>query len=248
MNLLPLYVAIAAPTITLAATGSGATLPTATYFVRVVPRMIFGPGGPLPGVANSTGELHNVASAEASQAITLGQNLQVNIPFVGGVTHWDVYIGTATNTEIYCYTTPAAPNQAATVFTVSAPTPTGGALYSTVTASSVLPGNNFVAGGNQGALNTQIPNQAPPAVTPFIEGRNAVLVNPTGGSITIQYSPDGVTAMATYVVLTAAGTVGSTVDISNLGGFGKNLLVNGLGGLPKFLVASAAGAYLLGSP
>lgn len=248
MNLLNINVAIASPTPALSAVGSGATLPAATYFVRVVARMLFGPGGPLPGITGSTGELHNAAGTEASQAITLGQILNISIPFVAGVTHYDIYIATVTNTEIYCFTVQAAQFQAATVFQVSAPLPTGGALYTSVVASSVLPGNNFVDGGNIGGLNTQLPVLAPPAQRPFVEGCNVVLCNPTGGSITIQFSPDGVTAMATYVVLTAAGTAGAQVDISALGGLGKNLLVNGLGGLPKFLVASAAGAYMLGSP
>lgn len=244
MNALKLNVAIAAPALTLSVGAGVGTLPAATYFARVVPRMLFGPGGPLPGVANSTGELHNVAGAEASQAITLGQVLSISIPFTGGVTHYDVYIGTVTNTEIYCFTVPAALNQAATVLLVTAPLPVGGAIYTSVVASTVLPGNNFVAGGNIGGLNTQIPVLANPAVTPFIEGRAVCIANMTGGAINLNYSPDGVTAMALYLAVPAS----SIIDTSYLGGFGLNVNVSGLGGLPKFLAAASAGLFLLGGP
>lgn len=244
MNALKLNIAIAAPALTLAVGAGVGTLPAATYFARVVPRMLFGPGGPLPGIANSTGELHNVAGAEASQGITLGQVLSITIPFVGGVTHYDVYIGTVTNTEIYCFTVPAAPNQASTVLLVTAPLPTGGALYSTVTASSVLPGNNFVDGGNVGGLNTQIPVLAPPAQRPFVEGAPVCIANMTGAPINLNFSPDGVTAMALYLAVPAS----SIIDISNLGGLGLNTTVAGLGGLPKFLAAAGAGLFLLAGP
>jgi hypothetical protein len=246
MNALPINIAIASPTPVLTPATTGGTLASATYFYRVVARMAYGPGGPLPGITGTTGEFHNVAGTEASSAVTGPTgSVSISIPYTGGVTHYDIYRGTVTNTEIYMNTVAAAPYVGtATVYVDTGSITPAGALYSTVTASSVLPGNSFVAGGQAGGLNTQLPIPAPPAVSPFLEGRGAVLYNPTAGSITINFSPDGVTAMAAYAVL----TTGKVVDISALGGFGSNLTVSGLGGLPKFLVASAAGAVILGSP
>lgn len=256
MNTLPINIAIVSPTPTLAVAGTTGTLPAATYFVRVVAKMAVGPGGTVPGTVDK-GVFNNVAGTEASQAVTLGQILTVTIPFTAGITHYDIYVATVTNTEIYCYTVAAAPYFAATTFAIGAPLPTGGALYSTVavvavfgsTSAGQLPGNAFTAGGNQGPLYSgafggPFYNGPGGPGSPFILGRGAVISNPTGAAITISAS-DGTAAFATW--FTTPATAGF-YDIQQLAGYGRNLAVNGFTGLPPYLVASAAGAYLLGSP
>lgn len=254
MNIVPINVAIASPTPTGAAAGTGATLPAATYFYRVVAKMAVGPGGTVPGTTFG-GVFNNVAGTEASTAVTLGQTLTITIPYTGGVTHYDVYIGTVTNTEVYLTTLQAAPNFAVTTLALSAPLTLGSTLYSAITATSVLPGNSFLPGGNAGALYSSalggpFYNGPGGPGTPFIIGRGVVISNPTGAAITINYSPDGTTAMAAWFV--TPGTAGF-YDVSNLAGYGRNLLwgpsggVNE-GGLPPYLVASAAGAYVMAGP
>jgi hypothetical protein len=246
MNLLNINAPIASPTPAPVAGGTGGSLGTATYFYKVVARMLYGPGGSLPGFPLSTGEVHNVAGTEASAALASGQVMTVTIPYTGGVTHYDIYRSTTTGTEVYVTTVPAAPFFASTVFVDYGTITPGSTTAASIVASTCLPGNNFVAGGQQGGLNTQLPYPALPAVSPFLEGRNVCIINTFAGVNLISYSPDGVTAMASYISLTAAGTNGSIVDIASLGGFGRNLTVSGLGGLPKFLSAQNVGAYLLG--
>ncbi len=236
MNVLPINIAIASPTPTTATATTGGTLAAATYYYKAVARMVYGPSGGLPGVTGSTGEFHVVAGVEASQ-ITTGttSTVTVTIPGVAGVTHYDLYRSTATGTEVYLTTVVAAAQAASTVFV-----DTGAITPGVVTAASITAnvptlgvGNSFVAGGQVGGLIAgQL--QGGTAVTPFLAGRNFVISNPTAGTITVSYSPDGVIAGATVKALLTASYFDSQLS--------------GFGGLPNFIVASAAGAYLIGSP
>jgi hypothetical protein len=98
---------------TLSASGSGATLPAATYFVKVV-------GLTLEGYQNSSvasgvatmkivtgadGKTYTLSggssniSAEASQAVTLGQTLFCSVAAIQGAVAYAWYVSTATGTE-----------------------------------------------------------------------------------------------------------------------------------------------------
>ena len=82
--------ATAAPTFTVAASGTGATIPAATYYVKVT--SMTGPGQEsLPGNEANTG------------ALTLGQNIVITLTGAApaGVVAYGVYVGTATNTETF---------------------------------------------------------------------------------------------------------------------------------------------------
>ncbi|HEU0155344.1 MAG TPA: hypothetical protein VFQ82_04685 [Stellaceae bacterium] len=102
----------AAPT--LSASGAGGTLPTATYFVKVVALTLEGyqnssvSGGgvattkTVTGVDNKTftlaGGSSNI-SPEASQAVTLGQTLFCSVAPIQGAVAYAWYISTSTGTE-----------------------------------------------------------------------------------------------------------------------------------------------------
>jgi hypothetical protein len=89
-------IALGTPTTpTLSAGGSGATLPAATYFVRVVALPYF---GYRQSVAPTTlSAFHSAVSGEAGgQAITLGQTLSCTVPVVNGAVAYAWYVGTAT--------------------------------------------------------------------------------------------------------------------------------------------------------
>lgn len=77
---------LAAPSMSgMTATGSGGTLPTATYYSKVT-------------ALNDFGE--SLASSEsAAVPVTLGQTLQVTFGTIRGATKYRVYIGTATGTQ-----------------------------------------------------------------------------------------------------------------------------------------------------
>ncbi len=98
---------------TLSASGSGATLPTGTYFVKVVALTLEGyqNSGVISGVATSktvsgadgksymlSGGSSNI-SAEASQAVTFGQTLFCSVAAVQGAVAYAWYVSTATGTE-----------------------------------------------------------------------------------------------------------------------------------------------------
>ena len=98
---------------TLSASGSGATLPSATYFVKVVGLTVEGYQNStmLNGVATSktvtgadgksymlSGGSSNI-SAEASQAVTLGQTLFCSVAAIPGGAAYAWYVSTATATE-----------------------------------------------------------------------------------------------------------------------------------------------------
>ncbi len=103
--------------LTLSAVGSGGTLPTATYYVRVVALTgeAYGISGGNVGasslistqtITGADGKTYvlnggtSIYSAEASQAITLGQNLNVSWALKTGAVAYAVFINNATNTEI----------------------------------------------------------------------------------------------------------------------------------------------------
>jgi hypothetical protein len=98
---------------TLSAAGSGATLPTGTYFVKVVALTLEGyqNSGVISGVATSktvsgadgksymlSGGSSNI-SAEVSQAVTFGQTLFCSVAAVQGAVAYAWYVSTATGTE-----------------------------------------------------------------------------------------------------------------------------------------------------
>src|SRR5215469_4605106 len=181
---------------TLSASGSGATLPSGTYFVRVV-------GLTLEGYQNSTvvngvatsktvsgadgksymlsGGSSNISS-EASQAVTLGQTLFCSLAAMPGAVAYAWYISTATGTETL---------QAITTINslaVTAPLSTGNQSQSAITAdNSANPSYAY-----DGLLTT--------ALKP---GSNAYInIMPTGTA-------------GTGTPLTASGR-GSVVEIDNM--------------------------------
>ena len=98
---------------TLSVSGSGAALPTGTYFVKVVALTLEGyqNSGVVSGVATSktvsgadgksyvlSGGSSNI-SAEASQAVTSGQTLFCSVAAVQGAVAYAWYVSTATGTE-----------------------------------------------------------------------------------------------------------------------------------------------------
>src|SRR5438045_327511 len=98
---------------TLSASGTGATLPAATYFVKVVALTLEGYQNTslLGGVATSktvtgadgktfvlSGGSSNI-SAEASQAVTLGQTLLCSVNPVQGAAAYAWYVSTTTGSE-----------------------------------------------------------------------------------------------------------------------------------------------------
>ncbi len=99
---------------TLSASGAGATLPAGTYFVKVVALTLEGyqnsnvSGGvattkTVTGVDNKTFNLSggsSAISAEASQAVTLGQTLFCSVTPIQGAVAYAWYISTSTGTEI----------------------------------------------------------------------------------------------------------------------------------------------------
>jgi hypothetical protein len=104
-------VALGVPaTPTVAATGTGGTLPTATYSIIVVALTALGylQSTPATGVLTSVAVNSNDGqgafnvnggssnkSAAASQAITIGQNLTATVPVINGAMGYAWYVGTA---------------------------------------------------------------------------------------------------------------------------------------------------------
>src|SRR5262249_5427761 len=98
---------------TLSASGSGATLPTATYFVKVVALTLegFQNSSVSAGVATTKvvtgadGKNFTLAggssaiSAEASQAVTLGQTLFCSVAAIQGAVGYGWYISTSSGSE-----------------------------------------------------------------------------------------------------------------------------------------------------
>ena len=132
------------PTPTLSASGSGATLPTATYYVKVV-------GLTLEGYQNSSvaksvatsmtvtgadgksymlsGGSSNI-SAEASQAVTIGQTLFCSVAAIQGAVGYAWYVSSASGTETL---------QAITTINslaISAPLSTGNQSQTAITADN----------------------------------------------------------------------------------------------------------------
>ena len=132
------------PTPTLSASGSGATLPTATYYVKVVGLTLEGyqNSSVLGGVATSKtvtgadgknftlmGGSSNI-SAEASQAVTLGQTLFCTVTPIQGAVAYAWFVSTASGTETL---------QAITTINgvaIGAPLSTGNQAQSAITADN----------------------------------------------------------------------------------------------------------------
>ena len=97
----------------LAASGTGATLPAATYYVKIVGLTLEGyQNSSLAGgvattktITGADGNQYTLAggssniSAEASQAVTLGQTLSATVTPLNGAVAYAWYVGTATNAE-----------------------------------------------------------------------------------------------------------------------------------------------------
>jgi hypothetical protein len=129
---------------TLSASGSGATLPAATYYVKVVALTLEGyqNSSVLGGVATTkmingadgktftiSGGSSNI-SAEASQAVTLGQTLYCTVTPVTGAVAYGWYISTSSGTETLQAIT--AINSVA----ISAPLSTGNQPQTAITADN----------------------------------------------------------------------------------------------------------------
>jgi hypothetical protein len=125
----------AAPT--LAGSGSGGTLPAATYYVRITYVTAFG---------------ETVPSPEVTQVITLGEDLVIDSPpAMTGATGWNAYVSSTTGTETLQN---ASPTAIATNLTITAPLsagavlPTSGvAVATTTTAHGVAVGEWFQFSG-----------------------------------------------------------------------------------------------------
>jgi len=97
----------------LAASGTGATLPAATYYVKIVALTLEGyqnsslTGGvaTTKNITGPDGQSYTLSggssniSAEASQAVTLGQTLAATVTPLAGAVAYAWFVGTATNTE-----------------------------------------------------------------------------------------------------------------------------------------------------
>jgi hypothetical protein len=226
LDVVKLNITGAAPALTYASTATtGGTLAAATYFYRVSAIMAAGADGSV---------FETLACAEGAGQITTGSTSTVTITWtaIPGATGYRVY-GRATGAE----------KLIATLGNVLTFTDTGATAYplsatSVPGASTFLAGNAFVAGASAGGtgsfvglspatpdLRTPVASTAP---SPFVAGRTAVIFNPTGGSITLNLSPDNVTFGGTGYTAVAVGSLA----------FVKMLL-------PNYLYASAAGTYAL---
>ena len=217
MNSVKLNIALAAPVLTYASTAStGGTLAdSTTYFYRVSAIMAY---GPQPTVVESLAVAQGAGQAVSSGTAT--NTVTITWTAVPGATGYYVY-GRLTGAAVYLATVPAG---------TLTYTDTGAALGTKVvlSASTALAGNAFIGGANAGTLLFGGNTPAPVVKSPFTQGKNITVYNPTGGTITLTGSDDNVTFTALATVLTL-----SFVDIATL---------------PNFVVASAAGAYALGGP
>lgn len=146
---------------TVSASGSGATLPTATYYVRVVALTLEGfknssiAGGvattkTITGADGNTFVLNGGSSnksAEVNQGITLGQTLFASIPVVTGAVGYAWFVGTASNTEYLQAITPI------NSCTFSAPISTSTQAIAAITADSSTNPNYAYDGLLTQALN-----------------------------------------------------------------------------------------------
>ncbi|HUN99567.1 MAG TPA: hypothetical protein VMU69_25450, partial [Bradyrhizobium sp.] len=140
---------------TLSASGSGATLPAATYFVKVVALTLEGYQNSsvtagvattktITGVDGKTFTLSGGSSAisgEASQAVTLGQSLFCSVTAIQGAVAYAWYISTSSGTETL---------QAITTLNslaVSAPLSTGNQSQSAITTVDNSANPNYAYNG-----------------------------------------------------------------------------------------------------
>jgi hypothetical protein len=175
----------------LAASGSGATLPAATYYVKVV-------GLTLEGYQNSSlaagvavtktitgadgntytlsGGSSNV-SAEASQAVTLGQTLSATVAPLTGAVAYAWFVGTATGAETLQAITPI--NSA----TFTAPLASGQQAQSAITADNSANPNyaydglltNALKSGSNAYVATQATGTAGTGTPLTSSGRGSVV-------------------------------------------------------------------------
>lgn len=244
MNSLKLLPAIATPaTVTyVSASTTGGGLATATYMIRVTAIVAIGAGGPEPGTTN-TGYFETTGGAEgAGQAVTGPTgSMSVSWPAIAGATHYGIYAGTTGAEKLVGYQAAQNANTGTQTFTWTGLAPfTQGTA--TVPAGNASLGNFFGRGGAVGVLGPQVgqiagqPIIPPPAVTPFQTGRQVTVVNMTGGTLTLTGSDDGITFSAAKVVNQAGVQTNSfaTLTLTDIV-------------LPRYLVASAAGLYILGA-
>jgi hypothetical protein len=224
MNSLKLNIALVAPgspTYVGTATTGGSLLAATTYFARASALMA---SGSQPVVFES------LASAQGAGQLTgAGNTNTITFSFttVPGASAYAVYMGLTGATRYYT-TIPASAAVAGVITVVILSDPTATTSRAPLGASTALAGNSFIAGGDVTLLQANaVSGPGAVAATPFIATRNATVHNPTAGTITLTQSADGITFTAFATCLTLTET-----DVT----------------LPNYLVASAAGAYLLGGP
>jgi len=223
---------------TLAASGAGATLPAATYSVRVfaltyegyrgssitagIPRQIT-----ITGADNGTFVVNGGSSgagAAATQAVTLGQTLFCSIPAIVGAVAYAWYVGTAGNERLEQITTI---NSAA----FTAPLLGTGQLLSAVaSAASDYSRNNGTGGNNAPAFDGLLYANFASGIAPRqtlatgTAGTGTVLTASGRGTITqidtllrtmwdsFQISPDVIWANAQEINNIASKLFGGTVN------------------------------------
>lgn len=225
MQVVKVNVTGAAPVLTYASTAStGGTLPdSTTYFYRVSAIMEAGSDGTTyETLAVAQGAGQAVSSGTATNTVTIT---------------WTAVPG-ATGYRVYGRLTGAA-KLIATLGNVLTFTDTGATAYPLSTtvvpvSSTFLAGNYFGPGGNAYARTTQAPTPdlAIPlgtvAPSPFMAGQQVLAMNYSGGSITLNLSPDNVTFGGTgYAAVVCADKTWTSIT------------------LPNFMYASAAGVYLV---
>lgn len=143
---------VSAPTITIAASGTGGTLGAATYFAKATAKASFG---------------ESVVSAEVSAALTAGQNLTITVTgFPANATaNFNLYLGTASGGETF-----------QTSFVGNSVTITGG--YTTSGATPPVADSSADPNGFDGYLAVQA-NSANGA---YFRNVNGLLINSPGGT------------------------------------------------------------------
>jgi len=184
------------PTLSASGSGSGATLPAATYYVKVAALTLEGyqNSSVLGGVATTktitgaegktfviSGGSSNI-SAEASQAVTVGQTLYCTVTPVSGAVAYAWYVSTSTGTET---------------------------LQAITTINSVA-FNSPLSAGNQSQTAITADNSANPSYA--FDGLLTTALKP-GSNAYVGIMPNGTAGTGTP--LTASGR-GSVVEIDNM--------------------------------
>lgn len=253
MQSLKLQIAIPTPaTVTYGVTSTtgGALAAATTYMVRATAIVAIGAGGPQPGTTN-LGYFETTGGAEGAGQLTgAGATNTITVTWTavgaatsqGGPTHYGMYAGTAGAEKLVGYVPAINDNTGTQTFTW-----TGIAPYTQTTtnvpAGNAVLGNCFYRGGTAGVLSPQVgqiggqPLLAPPANSPFNVGRQVTVVNVSGGSITLTGSDDGITFTAAKVQSPLGRTAGGALVDKSF----TDIV------LPNYLLASAAGLYILGA-